>query len=51
MGGVAVFFHFLWCLCTKIYFIVPKMKNAEDNYVYKGDWKELSDVEMKKLLD
>lgn len=29
--------------------IIAKLKHSEDSYAYKGDWKEINNVEMKKI--
>lgn len=49
MEGVAVFIHCLWLFSHQnLLDIVPKLKKSEKSYVYKGEWKEINDVEMKK---
>ena len=52
MDGVAIIvWLFMMFMYQNLLDIVPKLKNAKDGYVYKGDWKEISDEEMKILLE
>lgn len=47
---LSVFSHFMKLIHQNLLDTVPKLKNTEDSFVHKGDWKEINDVERKKII-